>query len=46
MYEESKMGNCTECKVPVIRLYEVRGISFRGDGFYSNDRKTTIEFNG
>jgi predicted nucleic acid-binding Zn ribbon protein len=46
MYEESKMGNCTECKVPVIRLYEVRGISFKGDGFYSNDKKTTIEFNG
>ncbi len=46
MYEESKMSDCTDCKVPVIRLYEVRGISFKGDGFYSNDKKTTIEFNG
>lgn len=46
MYEDSKMGNCTDCKVPVIRLYEVRGISFKGDGFYSNDKKATIEFNG
>ncbi len=45
MNEEPTVGNCTECKVPVIRLYEVRGISFKGDGFYSNDKKATLDLN-
>lgn len=46
MHEESKMGDCTECRVPLARIYEVRGISFKGDGFYSNDKKHTIGLNG
>jgi predicted nucleic acid-binding Zn ribbon protein len=45
MYEESKVSECTDCKVPVVRLYEVRGVSFRGDGFYSNDKKATLDLN-
>lgn len=45
MDEEQRIAECTECKKPVIRLFEVRGISFKGDGFYSNDKKTTIDLN-
>jgi putative FmdB family regulatory protein len=43
MNEEPKLTECLECKKPVIRLFEVRGINFRGDGFYSTDKRMTIE---
>jgi predicted nucleic acid-binding Zn ribbon protein len=45
MNDEPTVSDCTDCKVPVIRLYEVRGISFKGDGFYSNDKKATLDLN-
>ena len=45
MDEEQRIAECIECKKPVVRLFEVRGISFKGDGFYSNDKKTTIDLN-
>lgn len=43
MNEEQTITECTHCKKPVIRLYEVRGINFKGDGFYSTDKRTVIE---
>jgi putative FmdB family regulatory protein len=43
MSEEPKINSCTECKKPVQRLYEVRGVNFRGNGFYSTDKRTVIE---
>jgi putative FmdB family regulatory protein len=45
MNDEPRITECTECKKPLTRLFEVRGISFKGDGFYSNDKKTTIDLN-
>jgi predicted nucleic acid-binding Zn ribbon protein len=45
MNESQKVTQCTDCKKPVQRLYEVRGISFKGDGFYSNDKKATLDLN-
>jgi putative FmdB family regulatory protein len=45
MNEESKITQCSECKKPLVRLFEVRGISFKGDGFYSNDKKAQLEVN-
>jgi putative FmdB family regulatory protein len=45
MNEDQRITECTECKKPVVRLFEVRGISFKGDGFYSNDKKATIDLN-
>ena len=45
MNEDQQITECTECKKPVVRLFEVRGISFRGDGFYSNDKKATLDLN-
>ena len=43
MSEDQKITECDKCKKPVIRLYEVRGISFKGDGFYTTDKRTVIE---
>lgn len=43
MNEQPKITECTECKKPVVRLFEVRGINFKGDGFYSTDKRTVIE---
>lgn len=43
MNEASRITECTECKKPVVRLFEVRGINFKGDGFYSTDKRTVIE---
>lgn len=46
MHEEQKIEKCSKCKKPVTRLYEVRGITFRGNGFYSTDKRTVIETPG
>jgi putative FmdB family regulatory protein len=43
MNEAPRITECTECKKPVVRLFEVRGINFKGDGFYSTDKRTVIE---
>ena len=43
MNEGQRITECTECKKPVVRLFEVRGINFKGDGFYSTDKRTVIE---
>ena len=45
MNEQPQITECTECKKPVVRLFEVRGISFKGDGFYTNDKKATLDLN-
>ena len=37
--------SCDDCNGSLIRKYEVQGISFKGDGFYSNDKKTQIDLN-
>ena len=45
MDEEPRITKCGDCNKPVVRLFEVRGISFKGDGFYSNDKKAQLEVN-
>jgi putative FmdB family regulatory protein len=43
MDEEPRITQCKDCNKPVVRLFEVRGISFKGDGFYSNDKRASLE---
>jgi putative FmdB family regulatory protein len=43
MNQDQTISKCTECDVPLVRLYEVRGIKFNGDGFYSTDKRMVIE---
>jgi putative FmdB family regulatory protein len=43
--DNPKLNTCAICKVELVRLYEVRGVSFKGDGFYSNDKKVTLDLN-
>lgn len=43
MDEQPQITQCAECKKPVVRLFEVRGIAFRGDGFYSNDKSARLD---
>ena len=43
MNDEPKVKECEQCRKPLLRVYEVRGISFKGDGFYSIDKRTVIE---
>lgn len=43
MDEKPTITECDQCKKPLVRLYEVRGINFKGDGFYSTDKRTVIE---
>jgi putative FmdB family regulatory protein len=45
MNDEPRITECNHCKKPLTRLFEVRGISFKGDGFYSNDKKATLDLN-
>lgn len=43
MNDKPKVNKCELCKVDLVRVYEVRGISFKGDGFYTTDKRTVIE---
>lgn len=43
MNDKPKVSQCEMCKKPLLRIYEVRGISFKGDGFYTTDKRTVIE---
>jgi putative FmdB family regulatory protein len=45
MDDQPSITKCTECNKPVVRLFEVRGIRFKGDGFYSNDKNATLDIN-
>ena len=36
---------CPECKQELKRVFTAPVVNFKGDGFYSNDKKTTIEWN-
>lgn len=38
MTEKSKLGFCPLDETPLLRKYDV-SISFKGDGFYSTDKK-------
>lgn len=40
--EETKPALCPTCNQPGIRLYTPPLVKFKGDGFYSNDKKTTL----
>lgn len=41
--EAQTLTNCTDCKSVLVRKFGVQSIKFKGDGFYSNDKKITIE---
>jgi predicted nucleic acid-binding Zn ribbon protein len=43
MEEAPTIESCEKCNKPVTRLYEVRGIAFKGDGFYTTDKRMVIE---
>jgi putative FmdB family regulatory protein len=34
---------CPGCEGKLIRLYQFSGVSFNGDGFYSNDKKSRLD---
>ncbi len=35
--------DCTECKVSLFKMFTFGGVAFRGDGFYSNDKKSRLD---
>jgi putative FmdB family regulatory protein len=41
---ETKPALCPTCKGEGVRLFVPPLVQFKGDGFYSNDKKTSIEF--
>ena len=41
--EAELLVDCEDCHEPLIRKFGVQSIKFKGDGFYSNDKKYTIE---
>ena len=34
---------CPGCKAVLARSYNFNGVSFNGDGFYSNDKKSRLD---
>lgn len=40
---ETSPALCPTCKEEGTRLYTPPLVTFKGDGFYSNDKKTTID---
>lgn len=43
MNEETKLTECLECGYPLMRVFRMNGGPiFRGEGFYSNDKKKPV----
>jgi putative FmdB family regulatory protein len=42
---EAESAICPTCKEKGTRLYTPLLVTFKGDGFYSNDKKTTLDLN-
>jgi putative FmdB family regulatory protein len=36
---------CPECKKELRRVFTAPAVVFKGDGFYSNDKNTTLDIN-
>jgi putative FmdB family regulatory protein len=35
--------DCPECKVSLFKMFTFGGVTFNGDGFYSNDKKSRLD---
>lgn len=42
---EAESAICPTCKEKGIRLYTPPVVTFKGDGFYSNDKKAKLDLN-
>ena len=38
-----KVTECAKCKVSLVKTFAFGGVNFKGDGFYSNDKKARLE---
>jgi predicted nucleic acid-binding Zn ribbon protein len=38
--------NCKSCKSLMVRVFGLAAVTFSGDGFYSNDKKTQVSIPG
>lgn len=43
--DEAESAICPTCKEKGTRLYTPPLVTFKGDGFYSNDKKTKLDLN-
>lgn len=39
IHQEEELPTCIICGKPQVRLYDFNSVHFKGDGFYSTDKK-------